>query len=73
MSSISDILLPICLHDQGFSVKKSFNMLLKLMEFGENFIFMLQEENPCEFGIIIYKTHIKFIPSNRSWARTPHI
>jgi hypothetical protein len=36
-------------------------MLLKLMELRVHFRFMFQEENPCEFRIIIYKTHIKFI------------
>jgi hypothetical protein len=59
------------LNGKNFLVKEPFNMLLKLMELREHFIFMFQEEDTCEFGIILYKAHIKFILSNRSQSR-PH-
>jgi hypothetical protein len=46
---------------------------LKLTKVLKNFRFVTQEINPSKFTVIIDKTHIILVSSNRSWCRTPYI
>jgi hypothetical protein len=64
---------PVRLKCRDLLVKQSFNKILKLLEFMENFRFVLKQIDPSEFAKVINKINIIFISSNRIASKTPNI
>jgi hypothetical protein len=64
---------PVRLKCRDLLVKQSFNKILKLLEFMENFRFVLKQIDPSEFAKVINETNIIFISSNRIASKTPNI
>lgn len=64
---------PVSLDSKNFLVKESFYETSKFMKLLKNFRFILDMINPCKFAIIINKTHIIFLSTNRFRCRTTYI
>jgi hypothetical protein len=63
--------MPDCYNCKDLLVKQSFNKILELLKFLENFRFMLKQIDPSEFAKVINETNIIFISSNRIASKTP--
>ena len=55
------------------ATKLPFNKILEITKALKNFGFMAQKIEPNKFGMIINKTDIIIVASNRSWGRPPYI
>jgi hypothetical protein len=64
---------PDSLYGKNFSIKEPFNKSLKFTKFLKNLRFKLNEINPLKFVVVINKTHIIFIATDRFRSSTPNI
>jgi hypothetical protein len=60
---------PIGLSSKNFVVKLTFHKTLKIMKALEDLRFMMQKTDPCEFTVVINKTNIIVVSSNRDGRR----
>ena len=64
---------PVTLNRNNFPIKVALNKLLKFLEDGKDFRFILKQINPCELAVIINEANIIFFSTKRISSMTPYI